>query len=126
MVKTRNFADVVRQQMAQDSQVAQGIESELTALHAASLIYEARKRAGLTQAEMAERVGTHQSVIARLEDSEYDGHSVSMLMKVAAALDCRLKFEFEPLERPAAKANGKGKRKVSQTTPPNHDAQPST
>jgi transcriptional regulator with XRE-family HTH domain len=32
-----------------------------------SLIAEARKRAGLTQSELAERMGTHQSVIARWE-----------------------------------------------------------
>lgn len=34
---------------------------------AAQLIAEARKRAGLTQAALAERAGTHQSVVARWE-----------------------------------------------------------
>lgn len=32
------------------------------------LIVEARKRAGLTQAQLAERMGTHQSVVARWEN----------------------------------------------------------
>lgn len=102
MAKTRNFADVIRQQMAADPGLAASIENELTALHAAALIYQTRKLAGLTQTEMATKVGTHQSVIARLEDSDYDGHSISMLMKIAAALDCRLKLEFEPLGQSSA------------------------
>ncbi len=31
---------------------------------------------GLTQAQLAERVGTTQSVISDLEDAEYEGHSI--------------------------------------------------
>ena len=50
-------------------------------------IYEARKAAGLTQAQLAQRIGTTQSVISDLEDAEYDGHSLAMLRRIAAALD---------------------------------------
>ena len=42
-----------------------------------------REGAGLTQTELAKKVGTTQSVIARLEDSEYTGHSLTMLARVA-------------------------------------------
>ena len=52
----------------------------------AQLIYDARNRAGLSQAELAERIGTKQSVISRLEDADYEGHSLSMLQRIAAAL----------------------------------------
>ena len=41
----------------------------------ALLVREIREDAGLTQAELAKKVGTTQSVIARLEDAEYSGHS---------------------------------------------------
>jgi ribosome-binding protein aMBF1 (putative translation factor) len=36
-----------------------------------------RQEAGLSQAELAERVGTTQSVISRLEDADYQGHSLA-------------------------------------------------
>ena len=52
----------------------------------AQLIYAARNKAGLSQAELAERIGTRQSVISRLEDADYEGHSLSMLHRIAAAL----------------------------------------
>ena len=45
----------------------------------AQLIYDARTKAGLSQAELADKIGTKQSAISRLEDADYDGHSLSML-----------------------------------------------
>jgi len=59
-------------------------------MQVARLIYDARTRAGLTQAELAQAVGTNQSVISRLEDADYDGHSLSMLRRIAAAFGKRL------------------------------------
>jgi len=47
--------------------------------HVAKLIYEARIKAGLTQ-QLADLSGTKQPVIARLEDADYEGHSLSMLV----------------------------------------------
>jgi predicted transcriptional regulator len=44
----------------------------------------------LTQQQLADRIGTKQSLIAQLEDGEYDGHSLSMLQKIAPALNQRL------------------------------------
>jgi len=52
----------------------------------AQMIYDARTQAGITQKELATLVGTTQSVIARLEDADYEGHSLSMLHRIAAAL----------------------------------------
>lgn len=47
--------------------------------HVAQLIYDARVEAGLSQTELANLIGTTQSVISRLEDADYEGHSLSML-----------------------------------------------
>jgi transcriptional regulator with XRE-family HTH domain len=58
------------------------------------LIYDARARAGLTQARLARLIGTNQSVISRLEDADYRGHSFSMLRRVAGALGKRLQIRF--------------------------------
>ena len=60
----------------------------------AQLIYEARNKAGLSQAELAERIGTKQSVISRLEDADYEGHSLSMLQRIAAALGQGVEIRF--------------------------------
>jgi len=57
---------------------------------AARLIRELREAAGLTQRELAERIDSTQSVISRLESDDYEGHSLSMLYRVAAALGRRI------------------------------------
>src|ERR1700728_29582 len=53
-------------------------------------IYELREQAGLTQKRLAKLVGTTASVISRLEDSDYEGHSLTMLKRIAAAVNKRL------------------------------------
>lgn len=60
-------------------------------------IYALRTRAGLTQKQLAELVGTTDSVISRLEDADYAGHSLKMLQRVSAALHRRLEIHFVPL-----------------------------
>src|SRR5438552_5563571 len=62
----------------------------------AQLIYATREKAGLSQAELAERIGTKQSVISRLEDADYEGHSLSMLHRIAAALGQCIEIRFLP------------------------------
>lgn len=63
------------------------------------MLHEARTRAGLSQAQLARLIGTRQSVIARLEDADYEGHSLSMLLRIAAAVDCRLEVRLVPVRR---------------------------
>ena len=65
----------------------------------AQLIYAARTKAGLSQADLAERIGTKQSVISRLEDADYEGHSLSMLHRIAAALGQCIEIRFLPPAR---------------------------
>jgi len=58
-------------------------------------IRQAREEAGLTQQELAAMIGTQPSAISRIEDADYDGHSVSLLARVADALEMRLVIDFE-------------------------------
>ena len=67
--------------------------------HVAQLIYEARIKAGLTQQQLADLIGTKQPVIARLEDADYEGHSLSMLQRIAQALNQRLEIHLTAIER---------------------------
>jgi len=57
-------------------------------------LHALRTTAKLTQRELADRVGTTTSVISRLESSEYEGHSLTMLRRVAAALDSEVQIRF--------------------------------
>ncbi len=63
----------------------------------AEAISEARSRAGLTQAEVAERMHTTQSNIARLEAGRTTP-STRTLEKFAEAVGAKLKISFEPIQ----------------------------
>ncbi len=57
-------------------------------------IYELREQAGLTQARLAKMIGTSESVISRLEDSDYAGHSLATLRRIAGAVNRRVEIRF--------------------------------
>jgi len=63
-------------------------------------IYDLRSQAGLSQRAFAKLVGTTASVICRLEDANYEGHSLATLNRIAAVLHRRVEIHFVPL-RPA-------------------------
>ena len=71
-----------------------GYEAALARAELAMLIYEHRTAAGLTQAVLAKRIGTTASVISRLEDADYEGQSLGMLRRIAAALGKRLEIRL--------------------------------
>lgn len=80
------------------------LEEERANLDIACKIYDLRDKAGLTQKELAKLVGTTPSVISRLEDADYKGHSLSMLRRIAAALDKRVEIRFVRVRRKAQSA----------------------
>jgi DNA-binding XRE family transcriptional regulator len=68
---------------------------------AVSIIYQLirlRIERGLTQAELAELVGTKQPSIARLERGDSEP-SLTLLRKVAAALGARLEINLVPVDQ---------------------------
>jgi ribosome-binding protein aMBF1 (putative translation factor) len=81
-----------------DPEKAEKFEEELANADVASKIYRLRTKAGLTQKELAAHVGTTPSVISRLEDADYGGHSLAMLRRIASALDKRLEIRFVSLK----------------------------
>jgi transcriptional regulator with XRE-family HTH domain len=54
-----------------------------------------RKESGLSQKELAQRVGTTQQQISRLESPSYEGHSLSMLRRVAGFLGATVHVELK-------------------------------
>ena len=104
MGRTKNFADVIRAKMAADPALAEAVEAESFNADLARKVYELRVGAGLTQKQLAESIGTRQSVISRIEDADYEGHSLSVLKRIAHAVGKKLRVEFyaEPEVRATA------------------------
>jgi transcriptional regulator with XRE-family HTH domain len=92
--RTRNFGDVIRAKLAANPELAKAVEEESFNSDIAQQVYDLRTGAKLTQKELADLVGTQQSVISRIEDADYDGHSLMMLKRIAAALNRRLRVDF--------------------------------
>src|SRR5215510_982255 len=72
------------------SQVNKGIPYQLRALRATR---------GMTQTDLAERAGTTQTVISRIENTGAGNLSVKTLLKLAEAFDVALVVRFEPIDR---------------------------
>lgn len=83
--------DVLRRRYVRgDPARAAAVERERLNAEVARLIHQRRTEAGLTQKDLAERIGTRQSVISRLESADYDGHSLTMVQRIAEALGLRV------------------------------------
>jgi len=93
---TSDAAEILDIEFGADPGYAELRAQERVKSQAAQAIYEARLAAGLTQTALARLAGTTQSVISRLEDGDYDRHSVAMLERIAAALHRRVEVRFVP------------------------------
>lgn len=93
---TTDAVSILENLIKDDPKAMEFLERATINARVAKIIYEARERAGLTQRQLAELVGTKQPVIARLEDSDYAGHSLTMLQRIATALDRSVEIRFTP------------------------------
>ena len=101
------------------------LEEERANAEVARKIYDLRIKAKFTQTRLANLVGTTASVICRLEDADYDGHSLSMLRRIAAALGKRLVLTLERDTRgvpavPVRQRSGHGERPANAPEPDAH------
>jgi ribosome-binding protein aMBF1 (putative translation factor) len=71
-------------------------------------IYELRTKAGLSQRQLAKRVGTTASVICMLEDADYEGHSLSILRRIATSLNRRVEIRFVPVRQKSSSPDNCG------------------
>lgn len=77
----------------------ESLEEERTQAALARELYELRQEAGLTQEQLAEKMGTDKSVISRLESADYEGHSLPTLRKISEALGYELEVRFVSTQR---------------------------
>jgi len=93
--KTDNGVEILhRRYVGDDAERKASLQAERVNAEVARTIYELRNEADMTQKELAKLVGTTQSAISRLEDADYNGHSLSMLNRIAKALNRRLSIEM--------------------------------
>jgi len=90
-----------------DPERVKSFDEESANASIARQVYDLRKEAGLTQRELAKRARTTASVICRLEDADYEGHSLSMLRRIAAALNKRVEVRIVEIERRKRGVRGK-------------------
>jgi DNA-binding XRE family transcriptional regulator len=88
--KLTDALEIINRRYYKSAERRANLEEARVNAEAARLIYQLRSEAKLSQNELAKLVGTTQSVISRLEDDDYDGHSLTMLARIAAALNKHL------------------------------------
>src|SRR6184192_4334211 len=94
MSKT-NF-DLFLEKQLRDPQFAERFKQAGAAWDVAVQLAALREQAGFSQTELARKLKTTQQQISRLESPGYEGHSLSMLRRVAKALRARVRVVLEP------------------------------
>jgi ribosome-binding protein aMBF1 (putative translation factor) len=94
-MKRDRHGEIVEQRIRKSATYGKTFARTLHQIDLALLVREMRENAGLTQTELAKRAGTTQSVIARLEDAEYTGHSLATLERIASACGVALRLHAE-------------------------------
>jgi transcriptional regulator with XRE-family HTH domain len=97
-MRRTNFDHYLDEQL-RDPAFAARFKSAGEAWDVALQIAALREKAGLSQKDLAKLLRTSQQQISRLESPSYEGHSLSMLRRVASVLRARVRVVFEPAAR---------------------------
>jgi transcriptional regulator with XRE-family HTH domain len=98
------FKDFLKEQFKEDNELEKDFYKGLEKSRIAIEIAVFREKAGLTQAELARRVGTSQSAIARMENADYQNYSIRTLRKIAEVLGLELLVSLRDKKLPAEPA----------------------
>ena len=99
MKRKTNF-DIYLEEQLKDSGFKERFENAGEAWDVALRLAALRKEAGLSQKELARKVGTSQQQISRLESPDYEGHSLSMLRRIAEVLGATVHVQLKSKDRP--------------------------
>ena len=89
----RTFKARLREEL-KDPEFGRQYEEERQALQLAIKIAALREQKGLSQQELAERMGTSQQAISRIESGQYEGFTLKTLEKIAEATGMKVKIDF--------------------------------
>jgi len=99
MAKTSDAAEILWRRFVEGKPEMEAlVRKERSKANVAQQIYDLRSKARLTQKELADLVKTTASVICRLEDADYEGHSLNMLQRIAVALNSEVEVRFVPIK----------------------------
>jgi transcriptional regulator with XRE-family HTH domain len=99
MKQKTNF-DVYLEEQLKDKEFAKRFRKAGEAWDVAIQLARLRRKTGLSQKELAKRVGTSQQQISRLESPSYEGHTLSMLRRVAEVLGAKVRVEIHKEKYP--------------------------
>ena len=99
MKRKTNFDRYLEKQL-KDPDFARRYQKAGEAWDVALQLAALRKKAGLSQKELAQMVGTTQQQISRLESTSYEGHSLSMLRRVAEVLGAKVHIDIQVPKHP--------------------------
>ena len=100
-MKKTNFDRYLEKQL-KDPDFAARFQRAGEAWDVALQIAALREQAGLSQSDLARKLKTTQQQISRMESPAYEGHSLSMLRRVASALRAQVRVSLEPLPQSGA------------------------
>lgn len=95
VMRQRTNFDLYLQEQLKDPDFAERFKKAGEAWDVAIKLASLRKASGLSQKELAKRIGTSQQQISRLESPSYEGHSLSMLRRVADVLGASIHIEIQ-------------------------------
>jgi ribosome-binding protein aMBF1 (putative translation factor) len=104
MASSSDALRIVERMIGKDARLQNLINEARLNASIARMIYGARSLARQSQHELASAVKVSESVIARLEDADYNGDILNMLVRIAAALDKRIDIRLLPAKKPARPA----------------------
>jgi transcriptional regulator with XRE-family HTH domain len=113
MKRKTNFDRYLEEQL-KDPDFAERFQKAGEAWDVAIQLAALRKASGMSQKELAQRVGTTQQQISRLESPSYESHSLSMLRRVAEVLGAKVYVEIQRNKRPRQAAVAESKTRYGK------------
>lgn len=94
--KTKSWVD----KKLSNKRFRDGFKEEYEKLSIGEQIARLRHGSGLTQKELATKIGTTASAISRYENAEYDRYELKTLRKIAEACGGALQLVLQPSRKP--------------------------
>ena len=93
----------VDEELERDADLAARVDADLTRLRVEQDLIVLREEQGLSQRELARRIGVSQPVIARIEAGTVQNLQLRTLLKIASALDGQVDITIRPRRRIASR-----------------------